>query len=203
MASSKILVVKLPRNILEIVDFARRINDSLAENASYFPSPPLPLTTFIQHIDALTEAEASVKQSTQGVIVRNNALEQLTKDIKRLANYVQLIADNNPDTADIIIKVSGFSIRQAHSGKAPQVYEVLSEEPGMVTLSAPSNPEQFPYVWEVSADNLAWTFFKTSRLSLAKGRHLVSGHLYYFRYYIVGEDNEPEPTSSSLSCRVM
>ena len=203
MASSKIVVVKLPRNVLEMVDFARGINDSLAENASYFPSLPITLTTFIEHIDALAEAEASVKQSAQGVVVRDNALEQLTADIKRFANYVQLLADNSPDTADMIIKVSGFSIKQVNSGKAPQVYEVLSEEPGMVTLSAPANQEKFPYIWEVSADNVNWAFFKGSRLSLAKGGPLVSGHLYYFRYYIVGEDNEPEPTSPSLSCRVM
>ena len=121
MASSKTVVVKLPDNVLERVDFARKINDSLAENASYFPSLPITLTTFIEHIDALAEAEASVKQSEQGVIVRDNALKQLTKDIKRFANYVQLLADNSPDMADMIIKVSGFSIKQANSGKAPQV----------------------------------------------------------------------------------
>ena len=203
MTSSKTVVVKLPRGVLEIVDFARRINDSLAENASYFPSLPFPLTTFIQHIDSLAEAEASVRQTAQGVIVRDNALELLTTDIKRLANYVQLLADNSPSTAEIIIKVSGFYTRQGYSGRGTQVYEVLSEEAGMVTLSAPSNFEHFPYIWEVSSDNVSWVFLKASRLSLAKAGSLVSGRLYYFRYYIVGVDNEPEPTSSSLSCRVM
>ena len=203
MAYLKTVVVKLPRNVLKIIDFARRINDALTENSSYFPSLPLPLTTFIQHIDAVTEAEVIIKQSPQGVVVRDNALKELTRDIRRLANYVQLLADDNLHIADIIITASGFSIKQAYSGQNNRVYEVLSEEPGMVMLSALANTGRFPYIWEVSADNVNWTFFKASRLSLTRGGPLVSLYLYYFRYYIVGVDNEPEPTSPVLSCRIM
>ena len=203
MSMSKTVVVKLPRNVLEVADFARKIHDSLTENISLFPSLPVTLTIFMSHIEALSEAEASVKLSPQGVVVRDNALGLLTSDIKRLAIYVQLLVETSPDSADLLIKSSGFSIRQPYSGRSTQGYEVISEEGGTVTLSAPVNEEKFPYVWEMSADSVNWALFKISRYSLAKNEgHLISGNVYYFRYYMIGEDNMPESTSNIVSCRV-
>ena len=203
MPTSKTLVVKLPRNVLQVADFARRVHDSLKENVSLFLSPPVTLAIFMNHIEALAEAEASIKLSPQGVVVRNNAVYLLTSDIKRLAAYVQLLVENSPDSADLFIKASGFSIKQPFPGRNVQGYEVISEEEGKVTLSASANEGKFPYVWEVSADNVNWALFKVSRVSLAENEGaLVSGHVYYFRYYMVGEDNMPEPTSTIVSCRV-
>ena len=155
MITSKTVVVKLPRNVLEVVDFARKIHDSLTENVSLFPSPPVTLVNLMLHIETLAEAEASIKNSPQGLIVRNNALDLLTSDIKRLAAYVQLLVENSPETADLLIISSGFFIKQPYSGRGVQGYEVISEEEGRVTLSAPANEGKFPYVWEVSTDNVS------------------------------------------------
>ena len=203
MSRSKLLVVKLPRNVLEVADFARKVHDSLKENVSLFPSLPVTLAIFMSHIEALSEAEAGLKLSPQGVVVRNNALDLLASDIKRLAIYVQLLVENSPDSADLLIKSSGFSIRPPYPGRNVQGYEVISEEEGRVTLSAPVNDKKFPYVWEVSTDNVNWVIFKISRLSLAENEgFLTSGNVYYFRYYMIGEDNMPEPTSTIVSCRV-
>ena len=203
MLTSKIVVVKLPRNVLEIADFARKIHDSLTQNVNLFPTPPVTPVNFILHIETLLEAEAGIKLSPQGVVVRDNALDLLTSDIKRLATYVQVLVEASPDSADLLIKASGFSMKQPYTGKGVQGYEVISEEEGTVTLSAPANDGKFPYAWEISTDNVNWVLFKISRLSLAENEgHLISGHLYYFRYYMIGEDNMPEPTSTIVSCRV-
>ena len=203
MSTSKTVAVNLPRNVLEVADFARKVYDSLTENISLFPSPPVTPTIFMSHIEELLEAEASIKLSPQGVVVRNNALNLITSDIKRLAIYVQSLVEASPNSSDLLIKASGFSIKHPYSGRSVQGYEVISEEEGKVTLSAPVNDEKFPYIWEISADNVNWILFKMSRYSLTKNEGpLISGHVYYFRYYMIGEDNMPEPTSTIVSCRV-
>ena len=202
MAISKTVVVaNLPAKVSEVIEVCRVVEKELTGN-TYFPALPVPLTEFVKDIDALVEAEVNVRFSRDGAAVRDAALQEVLSDVRRYVNYVQLIADNNPDTAELIVKSSGFYIKKSGSGVRERGYDVESLTTGIVILAAPSNNHHYPYVWEISENAIDWNYLATSRLSVAECDTLTQGQLYYFRYRVIGEDNKPSMPSDSLSCRV-
>ena len=122
-------------------------------------------------------------------------------DASRLVSYVQGIADTTPAKAEEIIESAGMFIK-GKGGKKSQSYQVTSEETGIVVLTTPLIPKHHPIAWEISSDNGTWTLFKISRLTVCEVDGLTSGHLYYFRYYTVDDNNENTPYSEITSCRV-
>ena len=199
--AKKMVVANLPSKVLEVAERGKVIVKEMTGN-TFFPSPVPTLAVFTADINALQEAEVNVKFSPEGVAVRDAALETVLADVRRLVNYVQLIADADPDHAEVIINSSGFRIKKTSSGSHEKGYEVESIKTGVVILTAPANDNKYPYLWEYSTDATVWSFLIVSRLSTAECKTLTPGQLYYFRYSVVGEDNTPSEPSDSLSCRV-
>lgn len=200
ISARKIVVTKLPEDILEIIERGNIIVARMTNNA-YFTTPTPTLAVFQTDLDTLNQTEIDLRSGTGSLDARNTALATVKLDINRLANYVQSIADADIPRAGDIIDSAGFYVKEI-GGRSGQVYKVTSEETGIVILSAPANYSVYPYVWEISTDEKVWSVLRTSRFSSCEVKTLTSGQLYYFRYSIVGKDNEYSPYSESTSCRV-
>jgi hypothetical protein len=202
MANNRpIAVTKLPRDIPGKIMECEAIKNSITGN-SFFATPVPSLTDFGTHIGNLIAAQAELDSGRAGGSAeRDLALDKLLLDVSRLVNYVQGIADATPDKAEQIIESAGMFIK-GKGGKQIQSYEVTSVESGIVTLTTPLIPKHHPIIWEISSDNGTWTILKVSRVSVCKVDGLISGHLYYFRYYTVDDDNKNTPYSEITSCRV-
>jgi hypothetical protein len=196
-----IAVIKLPRDIPGKIMECEAIKDSITGN-SFFTTPAPTMSEFGSHIAKVISAQAELDSGKAGgTAERDAALDTMLLDASRLVNYVQGIADTTPASSEQIIESAGMYIR-GKGGKSIQSYEVTSDESGIVTLTTPLIPKQHPIIWEISSDNITWTLFKISRLSVCKVNGLTSGHLYYFRYYTVDDNNENTPLSEITSCRV-
>ena len=197
----KTVAANLPVRVSEVAERCRVVVKGMTGN-TYFPSPSPTLAVFIADIDALEEAVVNAELSRSATI-RDALLKIVMADVKRLVKYVQLIANANPDNAEVIINSSGFYIKRVgYAGVPANKYKVLSLETGRVILTSLTNKPKYPYIWEVSTNGTDWTILMASRTSGAECETLTSGQLYYFRYRIVGENNKLSMPSDVVSCMV-
>ena len=196
-----IVVASLPNKVSEVIEACRVVLIRMSGNP-YFSSPNPTLEVFREHIYALEATDANVKNSPDGVSIRDAALYVINRDVRHLVNYVQLIADADPDNAEVIINSSGLHIKKTRSGSREKGYDVQSKTTGIVILSAPANNYRYPYIWEVSKNAIDWSFLMVSRNCTAKCETLISGKIYYFRYTVVGENDKPSAPSAAMGCVV-
>ncbi|MDI9312488.1 MAG: hypothetical protein QM535_19920 [Limnohabitans sp.] len=195
-----IVVSKLPDDILELIERGNLIITSFTGNA-YFPAPDPTIAVVTAHLQDLVTKNRALEAGTGSKVVVNQALTLFKRDISYWVNYVQRIADESLDNAEIIINSSGFYIKE-RSTPSPRVYEVKSTDKGILELTAAVNPDGSFYAWEVSTDNINWTFVRLSRLATCTVSNLTSGALYYVRCITVDKENNHNPPSNTLSVRV-
>ena len=202
MATAKRMVAaNLPARVSDLVERCRVLVKGMTKN-TYFPSPSPTLAVFTKDIDALHEADVKAKLSISVIPIRDAALKIVVSDVRRLVNYVQLIANANPHNAEVIINSSGFHIRRVIPGVNKREYKVESLETGKVILTASPNNIRSPYIWEVSINGTDWSFLLVSRITSTKCETLTPGQLYYFRYLIISKDNKTSTVSHVVSCMV-
>ena len=201
MASSnrKIVVAHAPTSILALIEFVKLVIKKFTGNL-LLPNPNPTIAVVTAHVEDLETKELEV--GAGGSVEARNASAEIVKiDIRHWVNYVQAVADNNPTNAGAIIENSGFSIKEK-GVPAPKGFEVKSTEPGVVELQAPVSPEGCPYTWEVSTDNIHWTFLRVSRLAACTVNNLTSGSVYYIRYFTLDKENNYTAPSQALNVRV-
>jgi hypothetical protein len=107
-----------PRNILELLTFGRNVKASLANNPFFAnPSPDFTAayTLVCETIDKLQAAQdESLAGGSQKKQYRDAMAEELVSALKKLAKYVDLVADGDAK----ILKSSGFEIVETGSKKS-------------------------------------------------------------------------------------
>lgn len=202
MAKRILVSLGLPEDIAGKVETCRFINKLMTGN-TFFPTPIIALTLFLEHIEDVVAAQLNVEAGVPGAIaVRDAALETLILDVNRLADYVQGIANANLTQADAIVTSAGMHIRKTSGGKQEQVYNVSSDETGELTLTIPVLKYPFAVVWEYSTNGTTWTLLKVSNHTICKIKDLTPGEVYYIRYYTVEEESKKSPLSNVVTCRI-
>lgn len=198
---SLILVANVPKNVDALIDRSEGFITKWTGNTD-ITTPPVSVATFTTNVTTLRNANSDVKTRTGTVQDRDAAEAVVRQNIKVMATYVQGLAEANSTRAAQIIVNAGFFIKAESGRKGPQGFNVESIKTGEVELTAPANEDKFPYQWQISTDGEVWTYLRASRLSVCTAKGLTPGELLFFRYCIIGEDNEYGEYSPSISCRI-
>lgn len=201
MVEVPIAVGNVPKKNEDLVNVADVFITKWTNNPDMGNSP-ITLSVFTANVNALQNAITAVEAKTGTIQDRDAAEAIVRQNIKTVLTYVQGLANVNPTRASQIIVNAGFSIKADTGGKGAQEFTATSNITGEVELSAHANKDKYPYQWQFSTDGENWLPLRGSRLSVCTAKNLTSGELFYFRYCIIGENNEYGEYSPSISCRI-
>jgi len=145
-----------PRSEPEIVALAQAVKTGLEENAEAYPTPPVDpvnldvrIQTFLQTKDTATAAQASAQQA---IAEKNDALQDLTDDLKSNLRY----AENAVKYDDTQLKLLGWGGRKEHTAQ---------QAPGQArSLEAPRQGEGWVFLdWKKPASGGSINAYKIQR----------------------------------------
>jgi hypothetical protein len=152
--------------------------------SSWFPSPPVALTTVTTDIDALEAAEARARRGGDGTVADRDEKRQIVDDhVAGLKAYVQSVVHQNPDQAALITQSAGLYTRRVtrrHKAPLDVVKGVLE---GEALIQAKAVGKSAAYEWQHSLDGgKSWLSLPTTTVADTRVSGLVLGTLYLFRF---------------------
>jgi hypothetical protein len=106
----------------------------------------------------------------------------LIRDLNALGNYVEVIANNNPENAVSIITGAGMNVKSNISRGTTQFHAEITDVAGEVKLKT-AFVRSVIYHWQMSADGINFTEVGVSRKASFLKTGLTPGK-YYFRVAI-------------------
>ena len=153
-----IAVLKLPRPVGALITLAAGIVTAMTGNAAFTtPSPALAIV--LSAITALQVAETAALSRIKGAVVaRNDKRAALELLLRELRDYVQHLADGDPENSAALIVSAAMAVKRARV-TPPRAFTV---SPGPVSGSAklvvPSAGRRVFYEWATSTDGgKTWT----------------------------------------------
>jgi hypothetical protein len=177
-----IVILKRPRRLGSLLTYARHIAACLDGNP-YFPSPRVPIATFLAHIAAAEAAHVEVLSGRHGAAAeRDVKLLTVVQDLDLLAVSVQSVVDQRSDDALAVAASSGMTVKQTR-GPAKWAFGAKpSGISGDMIVRFPRQRREESFDLQYSADGQPWG--DPLRVSTAKTTvtGLTPGVLYHFRY---------------------
>jgi hypothetical protein len=171
----------------QLIANARHIVLSMTGNA-LFPSP-VPALPGI-------DAEATALETAYGVSLTrakgssdkmHTERKMLSASLVSLANYVESVANANPDNTSHIISSAGMTEKKP-SVRVPKGFTVKAgKDPGTAKISAQAIKRGI-YVYEMTTDPAtanSWAMIYTGNTVKYLKTGLSSGTRYYFRYAVI------------------
>jgi hypothetical protein len=185
--------LKLSRSPKSILVKAQSVVTSMTDNA-FFPSPTPSLAEVQSDVDQLVTAEATVLTRAKGAReARDFVLFTVRSDLEALRAYVQRVADEDGNNAEIIIASAGMSVRHAtHHDKALLAVKNTSVS-GVVDAFAKCAGDRAKYAWQYSKDGLLWLDLPATMQSRTRISGLETGARYWFRVRFLTKDGLGEP----------
>jgi hypothetical protein len=157
MAQSKsvqrsLVTLNLPRRVPALIPYVQSVVTVMTSNAHY-PTPVPALSDVSAAVTALQTAESAALSRLKGtVVVRNDKKAALVTLMQELRNYIQKVADADPENAAAIIQSSGLPVKKTAVHK-PRVF---TAKPGAVSGSvdvvAVTAARRASYEWQYSTD---------------------------------------------------
>lgn len=102
------------RNPDGLITFALDIHTRMLENAAIFTTPPIALSDLKSSIDALQTAQNETLMGGKiTFITRNEKREEVRTALRKLANYVENVANGDPTT----VALAGMSLKRRGPGR--------------------------------------------------------------------------------------
>ncbi len=170
------------------VQFARTVVIAMTGNV-HFPTPAPALSGISTDATNLETAYQTAQTRAKGSSAQMHAmLKVLELALRALANYVETIANADPDNAVSIIESAGLSVKKASPPK-PRILQVVASGKGEVTLSCPTE-KSGTYKWEFTTGDPSveanWKFLTEVRKSKFVQTGLTSATTYHFRQTTFG-----------------
>jgi hypothetical protein len=146
-------VLKLPRNrVPQLITYATRIADCMTDNP-WFPAPVPSLAAVRAAIADLSKAEVTKQLGGAGTATTcNDRRQDLTLLLQQLQGYVQVIADEHPESAAQIIESAGMSVK-GRRGPGGRVFSAArGPVSGTIVRFAPSAGDRAAYEFACSLD---------------------------------------------------
>lgn len=194
-----VAVLKLPKPMNDLVNYARAILAAMSGNAN-FPSPSPSLLEIGGAIDELEAAQQVVLTHVRGAAgPRNEKRVALVAKLELLKGYVQSIADANHADATGIIHSASMAVRKV-AVRPKRAFSVKAGPlAGSVKVLAPSAGNRASFDWQLSVDGGAtWQPLPTTIQAHTGVTGLQVGTTYSFRYRAVvktGAGDWSEPVS--------
>jgi hypothetical protein len=153
----------------------------------WFPSPSPTLVVVTTDNTALETAQTLAVTKAKGAVADRNAKRAVVlSDLKRLASYVEGVADANPADAQAIIESAGMAVKKTVTPK-PKQDLALKPGPvsGAVNVVAKAGAARASYDWEWSTDQKTWTTLPSTLQAHTTIQGLVAGTTIYVRHRVV------------------
>jgi hypothetical protein len=183
---AKLTVIRrLPKSIGKILNKVRHIATSMQGNA-YFPSPPVPIATFLDHIVATEAAQAAMRTRLNTARTDRNAkLAVVIQDLDQLCMYVENVAREDPEESLAIVASAGMEVRGYRKAGKPTFRVAQGQTSGSVILYALHPGTAASFDWQWSTDGTHWTDMKSTTAATTTLSGLTPGTLYSFRYRVL------------------
>ncbi len=172
----------------------------------YFPTPNPTLASVTTNIGTLEIAETKVKTRIVGAAAARDLIyDTCYKDLLALVAYVQLIANASADaaTAIAIIESAGFNVKlNGVRVKAP-IIATNSTSEGVILLSAKAVGKKTVYMWQMSADGVAWSDLPITQITKTAVSDLTAGQKKYFRVRTMNKPNGTSDWSAAVAIFVV
>jgi hypothetical protein len=183
------IVLALPKGKPEVIVRLQTISQCMTENAALFPSPPVSMPSFAEHVASLLAAQASVDAGYPGARQQRDAAFVLAvRDAKQLCSYVNILAVKNKSRAAALAAAAGMVLRK-FGGRTVQdlIVETLGE--GVVLARARGVPRAKAYQFDVSVDGGAtYTLWGSSTGPRCELKGLAFGTLVLVRVRALTKD---------------
>jgi hypothetical protein len=161
--------------------FARTVLSAMTGNA-WFPSPPVPLVTFEEHISALDVAETAVRFRTKGNAQGRDAkLRVVLSDLESLRAYVQQVAHGDLAEGPAIIEGAGMSVKKVTHHDKPLLEARQGAVSGSVRLYAKAMRNRCFQDWQYSPDGVNWLSVPSTLKARTDITGLSPATPYFFR----------------------
>jgi hypothetical protein len=157
---------------------------SVANNATYFPTPNPPLASILTKIADLQTAQTATQTRTKGAAPqRDLKAKALNTDLRSLLGYVQGVIDANEAQGAAIAAASGFGQRQVGGRTKAALAASMGASPDLVVLRAKSvGKKRAAYEWQYSADGgKTWIALPVTTIADTTVQGLALGTSYAFR----------------------
>ncbi|HEV7231505.1 MAG TPA: hypothetical protein VGO45_09275 [Bacteroidia bacterium] len=161
--------------------------NAIATNKRLFQNPRPPLSQIRILINELSEAcaKASSRGKT-GTAVKTASKRALEIKLKTLAQYVEAIANDDPEHAIEIVQTANMRVKKSTRSYKQDFSMKRSKRKGELILSIKKTAERETYRFEISTNPdfpSAWQVVQQSTRAKAVVRGLVSGTRYYARVF--------------------
>lgn len=184
MKKVRVLLSFVKLTVAEKIAYFKNVISKMTGNTA-FPEPDVSLASATELVTDLENANSnSLSGSHAAIAQRNHAEAEADKAFRKLAMYVERIADG--DMA--LILSSGFQLsKQPEPAQRPQFLVEAGEKSGEVALTRKAQPKAQSYVWQYCIGSLpangngAWTFAGASTRGKFTIDNLESGSKCWFR----------------------
>lgn len=180
-----IAVLKLPKkNVPALIIRAQAIVMAMDGNPLFTDADP-DMVTLRASIVVLSDAETATRSKKGVVADRNEKRDALKRLLKRERDYVQRIADADPEHARSIIESAGMFVKKARD-LPPRIFEAKDGPlSGTATVTAPTAADRASYEFVHSIDGMkTWIAHPSRNLSTLTIDRLVPGSTVWFRYRV-------------------
>lgn len=194
------------RRIGEFILNLRAIVLNIGNAVVFFATPSPTLATVKTDVDTLETLETKAATRAVGTAAaRDLQVDVCSKDLRNLAAYVQTTANAAPDAAKAIaiIEASGFRVKfnGTHS-KAP-IEAINSIDEGSIDLVAKSGGKSTVYMWQSSANGVAWTDLPVTQIAKTTIDSLVPGTKVFFRVRTMNKKDCTSEWSAAIAIIVV
>ncbi len=172
--------LNFPKSKPEVVVCMRFILERMTGNP-YFPRPRPPLARVAKLVDDLAREQAAMHMRTRGQrTLRDAKLRLALAAFHQLKAYVQEVADERPDEAEVIIASSGMDGLYPSIPTRPPI-GVKSTGPGRVEVRMRREDGEGLYECRFSIDGVTWKLGWKGLQAGGQISGLQRATLYYFQ----------------------
>ena len=177
-----IAVFNRPRRMHDFVAFARSVVDAVASEPLFTaPRPPLPVVR--EHVEALhAGCVAAYSQGYRTAAARRELRSAVMSDLYALKDYVQEVADQDPEHAAIIIVRAGFGVKNTRGPTKARLKATRGVVSGTVDVKARAEKTRASYEWQYSLDGESWVSGAPTVRADTRLSGFIPGTLVRFRY---------------------
>ncbi|MFT3775717.1 MAG: fibronectin type III domain-containing protein [Minicystis sp.] len=179
-----VVVLRAPRQHKPLITYAKAVLEHMLNNPA-FPSPSPTLDVFAADIAALEDAETKAASRARGAAkARNARAARVRSDLAHLRDYVQRVAEEQTNPADVAAVVASafMGIKQPAKRTRPALDVRNTGVSGCVAISARTVSLVATYYWQYSLDQQTWTDVPETMRARTTISGLTSARTYYFRF---------------------
>jgi hypothetical protein len=176
-------VLKLPVPNAGLLTYVKAVYKTLDNPSFTNVDPPLP--QFLADIQAFEDAHTKAASGGKGAAKqRTSKKKKVRRDLRRVRDYIQGLADNAATPADAAALIAGalLNVKRVPTRNKPELRAANTGIPGDVLLDAKAVARDATYFFQFSTNQKDWFSVPEVMKSKTTVHGLTSATVYYFRF---------------------